>query len=169
LGSVIVAWQLGLSIGEESSISFSILSNLFVVICSLIAFVNPKVGLSVLVFQCMYTDEFKRIAVVEAGASMDLVQTILIGPLVTILAMNISIFMKSIIYKVLKVDSSYWKMIAAIFALTVAMLVGGEGELSNKAQFALNVGLYLTLLPLIGLLLPTIQEWQKFILLQLNS
>jgi hypothetical protein len=164
LGSACIV---GRDIGESLEAPFAILSNVITCSLALIAFVNPRSGLSIVVFQAMLTDEFKRIAVTQSSASMDLVITVLIGPLITICVLHLSIFIKAIIFRNLKVDYSYWYFQGAIASLTLGMVIFGEGDLSTRGQFAANVGLYMSLLPMISLLFPTIQEWRRFIDLQI--
>lgn len=160
------AYVVGTSIGQASDVPFDILSNLLTATLAIIAFVSPRSGLYIVVFQAMFTDEFKRIAVTQSTASMELVITVLIGPLITICAIHASIFMKSVVFRTLKTDASYWFFQLVIASLTLGMIVFGEGDMSARGQFAANLGLYLSLLPIIPLLFPTMTEWRKYIALQ---
>lgn len=163
---LVAAFMVGGAVGESVEAPFAILSNVFTFALALVAFVNPRSGLYIVVFQAMFTDEFKRIAVTLSSASMDLVITVLMGPLITICAIQASIFTKAVVFRSLKVDSSYWYFQGVIAALTLGMVVFGEGEMSSRGQFAANLGLYLSLLPVIPVLLPTMKEWRNFITLQ---
>ena len=161
------AFCVGSSIGESSEVPFAVFSNVITCILALMAFISPRTGLSIVVFQAMFTDQFKRIAVAYSTISMDLVITVLIGPLITICAIHASIFMKAVIFRTIRVDRTYWYFQGAIALLTLGMILFGVGNLSVRGQFAANVGLYLSLLPLIELLLPTIEEWRGFMALQI--
>ena len=165
--AVLGAFSIASSIGESEDAPFAIMANVVTALLALVAFISPRSGLYIVVFQAMFTDEFKRILVSHTNASLDLVIAVLIGPLITISVMNLSIFMKAVIFRTLKVELWYWWMQSIIFLLTISFFVFGEGETSQKGQWAANVGLYLSLLPMIALLLPTMQQWRNYIVLQI--
>ena len=51
------AFCVGSSIGESSEVPFAVLSNVITCILALMAFISPRTGLSIVVFQAMFTDE----------------------------------------------------------------------------------------------------------------
>lgn len=157
------SFNLGSWIGESTDPAFAIMTNLLTGALALWAFANPRNGLYIVLFQAMFSDEYKRIVVIQGNASRDLVITVLIAPLISICVIHLSIFLRSVVFRTMKVEPWYWYFEGVIGLITVGMLVFGEGDFASMSQFAANVGLYLSLLPLIALLLPTMKEWRKYL------
>lgn len=144
------------------------LSKLITIICILFSLINPRAGLFIVALQAIYNDQLKRLGVYYGAISMDTVQEILIGPLLTLCALNVGLFIHVIFgkIKVTKLGIALY-LIAPLLAMYY-MTGGGIGDQSfmKRAHNAGVAGLYITIVPLCYFLFKDLADWLKFLSFQ---
>jgi hypothetical protein len=139
------------------------LSKLITILGFVIGVVNPRMGLFFLCAQSIYADEIKRIGVYYGVASTQTVSEILIGPLLTLGAINLS-FLYGIVQRRYHLNTLGWVLYALIPCFAIAMLVGGGlDEVSLKLYLAGTASLYMTLVPVCYGLFKSMEDWVSFV------
>ena len=142
------------------------LSKLITILGVIIGIMNPKAGLYFLVVQAVYCDEVKRIGVYYGVQSTQTVSEILIGPLLTLCALNIS-FLHGILRKQFKIDLLGWILYALTPIVAAILLVKGrESGLALNIYLAGTTSAYLTLIPICYGVFTAFQDWVKYISFQ---
>lgn len=143
------------------------LSKLITILGVILGLINPKAGLYFLVVQAVYCDEVKRVGVYYGVQSTQTVSEILIGPLLTICALNIS-FLHGILRRQFKIDFLGWVLYALTPIVAAILLVKGRenGPVLN-IYLAGTTSAYLTLIPICYGVFTVFQDWVKFISFQL--
>ena len=144
-------------------------SKLVTAICAICAFVSPRRGLFILAAQAIYTDELKRVGVYYGAVSMDTVQEILIGPLLTLCALNCG-FLVQVMFGKVKMSALGWALFGIAPILGLYFLsgggIGGGDTLMKRAYNAGTAGLYTTVIPLSFGLFRELKDWVKFLTFQ---
>ncbi|MES2438934.1 MAG: hypothetical protein V4584_07700 [Verrucomicrobiota bacterium] len=144
-------------------------SKLVTVICAIFAFVSPRKGLFVLAAQAIYTDELKRVGVYYGAVSMETVQEILIGPLLTLCALNCG-FLIQVMFGRVKMTKLGWALFSIAPILGLYYLsgggIGGGDSFMKRAYNAGTAGLYTTVIPLSFALFRELKDWIKFLTVQ---
>jgi hypothetical protein len=140
------------------------LSKLITIVGLVIGIVNPRAGIYFLALQAMYSDEIKRVAVYYGVTSQLTVQEVLIGPILSICAIN-----ASFIYGVLRGKYSLgrlgWLMYLIIPIIAIGLLIGGTSDSTRtlKLYNSATICLYITLVPVCYGLFNSFDEWVKFV------
>ena len=145
------------------------LSKMLTLFCIVIAFVSPKSGLFILAAQAIFTDEFKRIGVYYGAVSMQTVQEILIGPLLTICALNAGFLVQILLGRV-KIGWMGFALYGIAPLLGIYFLqggaVGGGDSFIKRFYNAGAAGLYATIVPLSFGLMKEFRDWVKYLSFQ---
>lgn len=143
------------------------ISQLITAIGIILGLFNPKGGLFFLVVQAVYADQMKRVGVYYGVQSTETVSEILIGPLLTICAINFS-FLYGVLRRQFKIGSLGW-LLYAIAPLVAGILLvkGRESGLILNIYLAGTTSLYLTLIPICYGIFNTFEDWVKFISFQI--
>jgi hypothetical protein len=157
--AIVIAVWASVSILLNPTGGISGLSKLVTILGIVLGLMNPKAALYFLVVQAVYSDEIKRIGVFYGVQSTQTVSEILIGPLLTICAINISYF-----HGVIRRQFAFGGTGLLLYAITptvaIIMLVKGRdvGMLQN-VYTAGTTTLYLTLIPICYGIFRTFQDW----------
>ena len=139
------------------------LSKLITILGVIIGIINPKAGLYFLVVQAVYCDEVKRVGVYYGVQSTQTVSEILIGPLLTLCALNIS-FLHGILRRQYKIDLLGWVLYALTPIVAAILLIKGRGDgLVLNIYLAGTTSAYLTLIPICYGVFNTFQDWVKLV------
>lgn len=143
------------------------LSKLITIVGILIGLVNPRMGLYFLAAQTIYSDEIKRIGVYFGVASTQTVSEILIGPLLTLCAVNLS-FLYGILRKRYFIDRLGLLLYLLVPAIGIVLLVKSDpsGTLAMRAYGAASTALYITIVPICYGLFQKIDDWADFVAVQ---
>jgi|GEM_PF-2662355 len=157
--AIVIAVWASISILLNPTGGISGLSKLITILGIVLGLVNPKAALYFLVVQAVYSDEIKRIGVFYGVQSTQTVSEILIGPLLTICAINISYFY-GVIRRQFTFGGTGLLLYAIIPTVAIIMLVKGRdaGVLLN-VYTAGTTTLYLTLIPICYGIFKTFQDW----------
>jgi len=133
----------------------------------ILSLTNPKMGLFFLVIQATYVDHMKRVGVYYGATSEQTVKEILIGPLITLAAINLGYLYRCIRghYRLGKTGVILYILILIV---TAGMFVGGfEGSSASLRLYnSTTIALYITLIPLCYGMFFHFDEWVKFVSLQ---
>jgi hypothetical protein len=144
------------------------LSKLVTIICILVSLIKPRLGIMILVLQAIYNDQLKRLGVYYGAISMYTVQEILVGPLLTICALNVGVFMHVLFgkIKITKLGIALYLIAPLLGAYYLAG--GGIGDTSfmKRAYSAGVAGLYTTIIPLCYFLFKDLRDWTRFVSFQ---
>ena len=132
----------------------------------LLAVLAPRHGFYLLLVSCAYTDLLKRLMVVSGRMSMsDLFYVLGFSPV--LLGVIISTLLLRGMVGKLQVTAFHMKLLVLaglLFAATTAMAaLGGEKGVGKLLQHAANGGFYASLLFVIPVLLPTVQQCLKLL------
>ncbi len=157
--AIVVAVWASISILLNPTGGISGLSKLISILGVVLGLVNPKAALYFLVVQAVYSDEIKRIGVFYGVQSTQTVSEILIGPLLTICAINISYF-----YGVIRRQYTFGRIGFLLYMIipTVAIIMLVKGRDAGMLQNVYTAGtttLYLTLIPICYGIFKTFQDW----------
>ncbi|MBK1882481.1 hypothetical protein JIN85_08645 [Luteolibacter pohnpeiensis] len=168
IGIIIALWS-GISILMNPTGGIAGLSKLITIVAILVSIVNPKAGLFALAAQAIYTDQIKRIGVYYGAVSMTTVQEILIGPILTICALNFGLIIQLLFGKI-RMTWLGWSLYGIGFALSIYYLsggaIGGGSSFAKKAYNAAVAGAYTTVVPLCYALFKDVKDWIKFLSFQ---
>ncbi len=162
---------LGLIVGIYAAIAILLnptggisgLSKLVTVIGVILGLVNPKGGLFFLVVQAVYADQMKRIGVYYGVQSTQTVSEILVGPLLTLCAINVS-FLHGVIRGQFKIDLLGWALYLIAPVVAVILLIKGrESGFALSVYLAGTTSLYMTVVPICYGIFNSREEWLKFI------
>jgi hypothetical protein len=135
--------------------------------CLLIALSSPRLGLFVLCAQAMYTDHLKRMAVYYGAENMFTVVQVLIGPMLTLCAVNLGFLMDTLVFKKIKVDRMGWFLFIAPIVICAVLLIRIQAGLLSRVQFAANIALYITIIPMGYVYFKGYKDWEKFFRIQM--
>ncbi len=158
----VAAWVIGYGYGGLTALI--VLLNL---VCVFIALVSPRMGLFVLALQAMYSDQLKRMAVYYGAESMMTVMQVLIGPMLTLCAINLAFVMDTLVFKKIKVDKMGWFLFFVPIVIGLVLLLRIESGLASRAQFAANVSLYMSIIPMGYVYFKGYKDWRNFIGIQI--
>jgi len=166
-----LAIALGMIIGIYAAISILLnptggisgLSKLLALLGIVIGILNPKGGLFFLVVQAVYADEIKRIGVYYGVQSTQTVSEILIGPLLTLCAINVSVI-HGFVRKQFKIDALGGALYLIAPAVGAIMFIKGlEGGVMLSGYLAATTALYITVIPICYGIFRSQEEWVKFV------
>lgn len=144
-------------------------SKLLTFLCIAVSFINPRNGLFILAFQAIYNDELKRLGVYYGAVSMQTVQEILIGPLLTLCALNAGFFVQVLFGRVRMNKLAFALFgiapILALYYLTGGAIGGGD-SLAKKIYNAGTAGLYTTVIPIAYCIFRETKDWVRFLTFQ---
>jgi hypothetical protein len=144
-------------------------SKLITFVCIVSAFISPKKGLFVVAAQAIYTDELKRVGVYYGAMSMETVQEILIGPLLSLCALNAG-FLVQFMFGRVKLN----KLALALFAIAPLLAlyylgggaIGGGDSFTKRLYNAGTAGLYTTVIPIAYCLFKDFKDWVSYLTFQ---
>lgn len=168
IGGLILATVMAFVIQTNSTGGIAGLSKLFTFIGLVIGLVSPRAGIFFLAGQAMYSDELKRIAAYYGTFSTQTVQEVLIGPLLTLCAINVS-FIVGVIRKKYEIDRLGLLLYLIIPIIGAGLLLGSRATglgLTLKLYNTATICLYITLIPVCYGLFSNLDEWVSFISLQ---
>ncbi len=142
------------------------LSKLLTITIAFIALVNPKRGLIFIIPQILYTDEIKRLAVYYGAVSYSTVYEVLLGPIISILMLNAG-YLAGVVFGRYSLSKNWVLATLLIGVICVAIAGTTTGGIATRAQAALNIGLYMTFIPLMGVLINDAQEARQMMKVQL--
>jgi hypothetical protein len=167
--AILVGVCSGIAILMNPTGGISGVSKLITVVSILFAFVNPRLGLFIVALQAIYTDELKRVGVYYGAMSMATVQEILIGPLLTLCALNAGFFVQVFLGRV-KMGTLTLVLFAIAPALGLYFLAGGAisgGDSWEKKLYnAGTAGLYTTIIPIAFCYFTELKDWIRFLTFQ---
>jgi hypothetical protein len=170
LGQLLIV-GLGLIVGIYAAIAILLnptggisgISKLITIIGVILGLMSPKGGLFFLVVQAVYADEMKRIGVYYGVQSTQTVSEILVGPLLTLCAINIS-FLHGLIRRQYKIDLLGWALYLIAPVVAVILLIKGrEDGFALSVYLAGTTSLYMTVVPICYGIFKSREEWLKFI------
>lgn len=132
----------------------------------IIGLASPAKALVFLAIQAIYADELKRVGVYYGVQSTQTISQILIGPLLTLCAINVS-FLYGLLrrkYRLSKLGYAIY-MVAPIIALVMA-INGRNSGWGLSLYLAGTTSLYMTLVPICTGLFKSQEEWAGFISFQ---
>ncbi|MFT3989911.1 MAG: hypothetical protein QM680_00735 [Luteolibacter sp.] len=145
------------------------LSKLTTLICIAAALINPRIGLYVLAFQAMYIDEMKRLGVYYGAESLQTVQEILVGPILTLCALNLGLLVHVMLGRA-KMSFLGWSLYGIGVALGLYYLtggaIGGGDSFAKRLYNAAAASSYTTVIPLAYAFFKEIKDWVKFLSFQ---
>jgi len=146
--------------------SISGLSKLLTITIAFIALVNPKRGLIFIIPQILYTDEIKRLAVYYGAVSYSTVYEVLLGPIISILMLNAG-YLAGVVFGRYSLSRNW--VLATLLIGVICVAIGGTtaGSVATRAQAALNIGLYMTLIPLMAVLMNDGEEARQMLKAQI--
>ena len=135
----------------------------------LLGIINPKAALYFLAAQSIYSDEIKRIGVFYGVTSDQTISEILVGPLLTICAINAS-FLYGVLRSNYHIGKLGWGLYSVIPLVAIGIILG-QGGISGlfgggfklTLYLAGTASLYMTLVPVCYGLFRTHDEWVEFI------
>lgn len=163
---------LGLLVGIYATVSIlhnptggiSGLSKLITITGVILGLVNPRAGLYFLAAQVLYSDEIKRFAVYYGVTSQLTISEVLIGPLLSLCAIN-----ASFLYGVLRGHYSLGRLGWVLYALVPVFALASLASKSGESGGALSIygtatfALYLSLIPISYGLFRELSDWVKYI------
>lgn len=160
--AVVGAIYVGINILLNPTGGISGVSMLLTGFAVLVSLRNPRAGIFVLTLQAVYIDELKRLGVYYGAVSRQTTVEILIGPLLTLIALNLSVLLGALFnqHKIPK-TAWIWYAICPFFFAYIYFSGTGSGfqlQMYNGATAAL----YMTIIPIICTVLPTFNDWKKF-------
>lgn len=166
---VLLGMWTGVSILMNPTGGIAGLSKLVTVVCVVISIIKPKTGLFVLAAQAIYVDQLKRVGVYYGAISMQTVQEILIGPLLTLCALNAG-FLIHLAFGRVKMPLYGWALYSIGTALGLYFLaggaIGGGDSFTKRVYNAGTASAYTTVIPLAYALFPEVRDWVKFLSFQ---
>lgn len=147
--------------------SISGVSKFITVSVSLVALINPRLGIYLIIPLCLYSDEIKRLAVIYGSTSHITVYEVLLGPIIALSMLN-SGYILGLLTGRFKFSKNWFYGMLVVGIITAGIAFApNNGSLTERAQSSLNVGLYMTLAPLIGSLLVSREEARNMLKFQM--
>lgn len=163
VGGVILGIYASVTIILNPTGGISGLSKLLAILGVLVGIVNPRAGLYLLAAQAIYADEIKRIGVYYGVQSTQTVSEILIGPLLTICAINLS-FLHGVLRRQFKIDFLGVILYLIAPAVAVALIIKGrDSGLMLSVYMAGTTALYITVIPVCYGIFRSMEEWISYI------
>ncbi len=163
---VILAVPLALLIGfwvlTNPTGAISGLSMMMTLFIGLVALVNPRMGLLLLVPQVLYVDEIKRLAVSYGVASYSTVYEVLLGPILTMSLLNAG-YLASVCLGQKRITRAAVWWYAGVLVITAIFMATSTGSFQSRAQLVINTCIYMTLIPLILAYFSDIDEGMKLL------
>lgn len=144
------------------------MSKLITFICIVIAFISPRHGIFVLALQAIFNDEIKRVGVFYGAVSMETVQEILVGPILTLCALNAG-FLLQVLFGRIKINKLAILLFAMAPLLGLYFLSGGaigDNSFTKRLYNGSVAGLYTTLVPIGYCLFKELKDWIRFLSFQ---
>lgn len=163
---VILAIPLALLVGfwvlTNPTGAISGLSMMSTAVIGLVALINPRLGLLLLVPQVLYVDEIKRLAVSYGVVSYSTVYEVLLGPILTLSLLNAG-YLASVCLGQKKITRVALMWYACIFIGAGVFMATSTGTFSGRAQLVTNTCIYMTLIPLILAYFSDVEEGLKLL------
>jgi hypothetical protein len=170
IGQILII-GLGLIVGIYAAIAILLnptggisgISKLITVLGIILGILNPKGGLFFLVVQAIYSDEMKRVGVYYGVQSTQTISEILVGPLLTLCAINIS-FLHGVIRGQYKIDILGWLLYLITPIIAVIMLIKGwDNGFALNIYLAGTTALYMTIVSICYGIFNSREDWLKFV------
>jgi O-Antigen ligase len=164
LFSVPVSLFIGAWVLTNPTGAISGLSKLATIVIAFVSLVNPRLGLYLFLPQAIYSDEIKRLAVYFGSVSFTTVYEVLLGPIITLLCLNLGYVVNVIFGRA--VIAKGWVIFYGVILLACGIVfITADGGIPARAQLVLNSALYITLLPLMAAFLKSRKEVNGFLIL----
>lgn len=159
---VIAAVVVGSMILDNPTGGISGLSMTLSIFAVIVSLISPRKGLFVLAIQAIYTDEIKRIGVYYGVESHQTVREILVGPLLTLTALNTSVFLNAA-FRNFKIPRIAWLWYAIVPFFFAYIFFGAEGaSLELRSYNGLTASLYFSVVPVMYCAMNGFEDWKRY-------